>query len=145
MNMEQQVQKVRIDKWLWAARFFKTRNLSITAINGGKVHVDGLRPKPSREVRIDQQIKIRIGETERTVVVRALSTRRGPAKEAVLLYEEMPDSIAQREALIEERRQARLGATETTGRPTKKARRLIRQFKEGNLSAHSDEDSPKTS
>src|SRR5690606_3522892 len=90
-------ERVRIDKWLWAARFFKTRALAIEAVKGGRVQVDGARVKPSRTVRVGDRIEITIGQTRRTVDVRALSDRRGPASVAATLYEETPESRAARE------------------------------------------------
>jgi len=120
--------KIRLDKWLWAARFFKTRNLAIDAINGGKVHLNGQRCKPSKEVHIGHSLNIRIGFTERTVIVQALSDQRRPASEAQLLYEETPDSIVQREKHAAERKLNAQSVPTHSGRPTKKDRRQIRRF-----------------
>ncbi len=122
--------KVRLDKWLWAARFFKTRNLAIDAINGGKIHVDGKRFKPSREARIGQCLSIRIGMVEREVIVQGVSDQRRPACEAQLLYEETQASIEQREKQTEERKTQVHMLPRGSGRPTKKNRRLIRRFTE---------------
>lgn len=119
-------QKVRIDKWLWAARFFKTRSLAITAINGGKVYLNQQRAKPAKEVHVGNELVIRTGYSERTVLVKALSTRRGPASEAALLYEETPQSIAKRELLASQQQAQQRDAR--TGRPTKKERRAIHRF-----------------
>lgn len=119
----------RLDKWLWAARFFKTRSLAIEAVNGGKVHCNGARVKPSREVRLGDRLEIRTGETERQVVVKALSDRRGPASAAVLLYEETAQSIQAREAEARTRREQAVIHTE--GRPNKQQRRLIHRFTDG--------------
>ncbi len=121
--------KVRLDKWLWAARFFKTRNLAIDAINGGKVHVNGQRCKPSKEVRIGQSLDIRTGVIERTVIVQAISDQRRPAVEAGQLYAETPDSLIRREQQATERKMQPVSPFHS-GRPTKKARRQIRQFTE---------------
>lgn len=121
--------KLRIDKWLWAARFFKTRSLASQAVDGGKVHCHGERVKPARAVHVGDELRIRQGPYEITVLVRALSERRGPASEAALLYEETPESVAARAALKEQLR------TEPTfehkGRPTKRDRRHIIRFTEG--------------
>ena len=91
--------RVRLDKWLWAARFFKTRSLATEAVSGGKVHVNDARVKPARAVQIGDTLDIRRGPYTATVVVKALSERRGPASQAVTLYEETQDSIDKREQL----------------------------------------------
>lgn len=117
--------KLRLDKWLWAARFFKTRSLAADAIDGGKVHVNGQRVKPSKIVQLNQQITLQIGCIEKTVIVKALSTQRRPFSEASQLYEETPESISKREQLKEQRQ---FEPQITSGRPTKKDRRLIHQF-----------------
>src|SRR5262245_38473882 len=96
---EQDGDRVRLDKWLWAARFFKTRSLAAEAIAGGKVQVNGDRAKRARPLQVGDEIWVRLGPFEHHVVVRALSARRGPASAAAELYEERPDSIAAREAL----------------------------------------------
>lgn len=116
-------ERVRIDKWLWAARFFKTRALAIEAVKGGRVQVDGARVKPSRTVRVGDRIEITIGQTRRTVDVRALSDRRGPASVAATLYEETPESRAARERAAELRRLAPPPMPTPGGRPTKRDRR----------------------
>jgi ribosome-associated heat shock protein Hsp15 len=121
--------KVRLDKWLWAARFFKTRSLASDAIQGGKVHVNGQRVKPSKEAHVGQTLSVRTGWTERTVIIQALSTRRGPATEAQKLYAETPDSIARREAEDAQRKVERAQSTAPTTKPNKKDRRLIHRFK----------------
>ncbi len=115
----------RLDKWLWAARFFKTRNLAIEAINGGKVHVDGQRVKPSRAIRPGTEVQVRKGPYDFTVIVQGLSSQRRPAPEAALLYEETAESRAGREARMEQRRQAAVHRDRGAGRPTKKERRDI--------------------
>src|SRR5437868_12615554 len=92
---------VRLDKWLWAARFFKTRSLATEAVNGGKVELNGLRPKPSKDVKIGDQLRIRVGPFIHEVTVRALSDRRGSAAAAALLFEESAASSAARERLRE--------------------------------------------
>lgn len=121
---------VRLDKWLWAARFFKTRGLAREAVEGGKVHVDGARAKPSRQLQVGVLLRIRVGHTEWTVRVEGLSDRRGPATVARQLYSETPDSAARREREAELRRQARLADASPAGRPDKKDRRHIRRFKQ---------------
>jgi len=122
--------KVRIDKWLWAARFFKTRALAKQAIDGGKVHCEGARVKPSKELEVGMVLRLKQGFDDKTVVVKALSDQRRGAPEAQLLYEETADSIQQRERLMEQKRaQPRHWASET--RPNKKQRRLITRFKQG--------------
>ena len=127
-NSTQSIDKVRLDKWLWAARFFKTRSLATAAVNGAKVHLNQQRTKPAKEVCVDDTLTIRIGYTERTVVVQALSKQRRPAKEAVLLYEETPESIKEREQAADLRRQSGELRQPRMGRPTKKERRTIRRF-----------------
>ena len=111
--------KVRLDKWLWAARFYKTRALAKDAIEGGKVHCRGERCKPGKEPRIGDEFVIRSGFDERTVVVRALSVVRRGAPEAQLLYEESVDSIARRQQAAALRKAGALGV-QTDGRPNKK-------------------------
>jgi ribosome-associated heat shock protein Hsp15 len=116
------MESVRIDKWLWAARFFKTRSAATEAVLGGHVHVGGARVKPSRELRVGETVEIVIGRARRTVVVAGLAERRGPAAVAATLYEETPESLAAREELRLERRltQPIFGA-----RPTKLERRRL--------------------
>jgi ribosome-associated heat shock protein Hsp15 len=122
--------RVRLDRWLWAARFFKTRALAAEAVAGGKVWVGGQRGKPSRAVRPGEILRIQRGVDEYIVAVRALSVRRGPAREAILLYEETAESRQRREALGEQRRlQPRV---ESAGRPTKQDRRRIVRFTDRN-------------
>lgn len=129
MNTEP-LNKVRIDKWLWAARFFKTRSLAKQAIEGGKVHVDGQRVKASRDITPGMVLQIRQGFDEREVIVKALSEQRRGAPEAALLYEETQESIAHRELSAQQRKLAYALQPVTEGRPTKKQRRQIHQFKE---------------
>jgi ribosome-associated heat shock protein Hsp15 len=121
-------QKVRIDKWLWAARFFKTRSLATTAIKGGKVAVNGQRAKPSRELEIGDTLTLRQGYDEKTVVVQELSDKRGPASIAQQLYQETADSIAKRESEKALRQQAAAQRPHGLGRPTKRQRRQIHRF-----------------
>jgi ribosome-associated heat shock protein Hsp15 len=117
---------VRIDKWLWAARLFKTRALAVEALKGGRVQVNGARAKPSKEVRPGDRIELASGRLRRTVDVRATSPRRGPASEAALLYEETAESVEARERLIAELRAERAaGGIREGGRPTKRDRRRL--------------------
>ncbi|KPC56782.1 Heat shock protein 15 [Pseudomonas amygdali pv. morsprunorum] len=120
--------KVRLDKWLWAARFFKTRALARAAIESGKVHCRGERCKPGKEPRPGDEFQIRMGFDERTIVVEALSTVRRGAPEAQTLYSETPDSIAKRESAAAQRKAGNLGVT-TDGKPTKKQRRELFGFR----------------
>ena len=120
--------KVRLDKWLWAARFFKTRALAKAAIEGGKVHCKGERCKPSKEPKVGEELTIRAGFDERTVVIRALSAVRRGAPEAQLLYEETAESQTRRENAAAMRKAGALGV-ETDGRPSKKQRRELQRFR----------------
>lgn len=121
--MPDPVERLRIDKWLWAARLLKTRALAAEAVKGGRVQVDGQRVKPSREVGPGDRLEVTIGQSRRTVVVRGVAPRRGPASEAALLYEETAESIAERERLAAERRLAVAPGADLGGRPTKRDRR----------------------
>jgi ribosome-associated heat shock protein Hsp15 len=121
---------VRLDKWLWAARFFKTRSLATEAVNGGKVELNGLRPKPSKDVKIGDQLRVRLGPFVHAMTIRGLAERRGPASVAAQLYEESPESIAARERLREQHRLAPSAQYEEGGRPTKKDRRTLSAFEE---------------
>jgi ribosome-associated heat shock protein Hsp15 len=120
--------KVRLDKWLWAARFFKTRALSADAVDSGKVHVDGDRAKPAKEVKLGQVMRIRRGPEEMEVVVRGLSTQRKGAPEAALLYDETEASRLRRENARITRENEHAQRERGTGRPTKRDRRLIHKF-----------------
>jgi ribosome-associated heat shock protein Hsp15 len=122
--------KVRLDKWLWAARFFKTRALAKQAIEGGKVHYNGARAKVSKIVEIGALLQIRQGMDEKTVEVQQLSDRRRGAPEAALLYQETEQSLALRQQSVEQRRLVRAGQPVDGGRPTKKGRRQIHGFKQ---------------
>ena len=90
------VDAVRIDRWLWAARFFKTRGAATDAVLGGKAHVNGVRVKPSKDVRAGDRLEVTIGDVRRDLVVREVADKRGPASVAATLYEETPESIARR-------------------------------------------------
>ncbi|MFG3502281.1 RNA-binding S4 domain-containing protein [Pseudomonas sp. NPDC047963] len=120
--------KVRLDKWLWAVRFFKTRALAKAAIEGGKVHCRGERCKPSKEPKLGEELVIRAGFDERTVVIRALSAVRKGAPEAQLLYEETAESLSRRETAAALRKAGSLGV-ETDGKPSKKQRRALQRFR----------------
>ncbi len=126
--MENGQEKVRLDKWLWAARFFKTRALATEAINGGHVHLNGVRVKPSRTVQPGDRMEIRRAREEFEVTVAGVSERRGPANEAVLLYEESETSRTRREALAEQHRLLATAQSAPQRRPDKKARRQIIRF-----------------
>lgn len=116
--------KLRIDKWLWAARFYKTRSLACDEIDKGRVHVNGLAVKPAREVKPGDTLQLRAGDTIRTVTVLAISDKRGPAPVAALLFEETAESKLLRQQSAEQRRLAPEPAlTLTQGRPTKRNRR----------------------
>lgn len=119
---------VRLDKWLWAARFYRTRSLARAAIEGGKVWYDGARPKVSKDVGIGAEIRVRQGFDEKTVIVTGLSDERRGAPEAALLYRETEASIAAREAESAARRMARAGFQPPPARPDKRDRRLIHRF-----------------
>jgi len=121
--------RVRLDKWLWAARFYKTRGLASDAIAGGKVQVNGDRAKRARPVQPGDEIRIRQGPYEHHVVVRALSGRRGPASAAAELYEETPASRAAREARALQLKSIHAAFVPDKGRPTKKDRRELGRLK----------------
>jgi ribosome-associated heat shock protein Hsp15 len=125
------VQQVRIDKWLWAARFFKTRGAATEAVLGGHVEVGGERVKPSKEVRVGDTVEVSRGQVRWTVVVGALADRRGPARVAATLYEETPESLASRERQRLELRLARPPGADLGARPTKQARRRIEAMRRG--------------
>jgi ribosome-associated heat shock protein Hsp15 len=124
-------EKVRVDKWLWAARFFKTRSIAVDAIAGGKVLVGGERVKPAKTVQTGDEVSVRLGPYEHIVVVRKLSERRGPATVAATLYEETAESLAARQKLAEQLRMAPAAFVfEEKGRPTKKDRRDIERLRD---------------
>jgi ribosome-associated heat shock protein Hsp15 len=126
--MQSETNKVRLDKWLWAARFFKTRTLAVEAIAGGKVHLNGNRVKPGHGISTGDQLRIRKGPYEFIVQVKGLSSRRGPAPAAAMLYEETPESRATRDQLAELHRLSVIAAPHTDRRPNKKQRRQITRF-----------------
>ena len=120
----------RIDKWLWVARFFKTRSLAAIAVDGGRVKWNGQQAKPARELKPGDELDIVAGELRWTVVVRGLNSQRRPAPEARLLYEETTESLARRQRQEEIRKLAPMPGANLNGRPTKKAGRQIRGFNE---------------
>jgi ribosome-associated heat shock protein Hsp15 len=128
--MTESSDKLRIDKWLWAARFFKTRGLATEAVDGGKVLVNGVRIKPAKAIASHDMLEIRVGKFRYEVEVLGLSSKRGPAMEAQKLYRETDDSKAQRAAIAAEIRAQPQPAFK--GRPTKRARRRISWFEEEN-------------
>ncbi len=122
---------VRVDKWLWAARFFKTRGLAAEAIAGGRVQVNGARARHAKTIKPGDAIRLRLGPYEHLLTVRAVSVRRGPAPQAALLYEEDPEAKARRLHLAEQHRLAAHVFTYGEGKPSKKERRDLLRFKRG--------------
>jgi len=116
---------IRLDKWLWAARFFKTRALAAAAVAGGKVQVNGSRAKPAKPVQPGDALRVRVGPYDWVITVRAVTERRGSSKDAQLLYDESPQGKAARERLAEAHRLAPSPRYEGKGRPTKKDRRRL--------------------
>ena len=127
-QIEENNESIRIDKWLWAARFFKTRSLAADAVTGGKIDVNGARAKPSRIIRLGDKLSIRRGPYESTVVVKGLAKVRGPASEAQLLYEETEESIRRRELTSAQLKLERPPEFHSPGRPSKKDRRAVLRF-----------------
>ncbi len=128
-NNSKELNELRLDKWLWAARFFKTRAMAVEAISGGKVHLNGVRVKPSRVVRCDDELNITRGTERFNVFIKGINDKRRPAKEAVLLYEETEDSIKLREEAQELNRLQSANIKFPTQKPNKKERRLIDRFR----------------
>ncbi|GAB1424056.1 MAG: RNA-binding S4 domain-containing protein [Thauera sp.] len=122
------VPRTRVDKWLWAARFFKHRSAATEAIDGGKVKLNGLATKPSREIKPGDRVDITIGEDTRTVMVCAIADKRGTATVAQTLYEETAESMEARERARELRKFAATPGADLHGRPTKRDRRRIDRF-----------------
>ena len=122
------LQKIRVDKWLWAARFFKTRADAADAVNGGKVHVNGQRVKSSRPVQVGDQLEITRGQIHSVVNVVALNDKRGSAKVAQLLYQETPESIEERELKSQQRKLLNVSMPKSQGKPNKHQRRKIREI-----------------
>lgn len=129
--MAAQMESVRVDKWLWAARFFKTRSLATDAVDGGRVQLNGLRVKPAKEVRRGDRIELTIGEMRWELTIEDLADKRGPAPEARKLYRESEASEAARLRQIEERHLKVEPALDLHGRPTKRDRRRIDRWREG--------------
>jgi ribosome-associated heat shock protein Hsp15 len=130
MVREGDLESVRLDKWLWAARFFKTRSLAAKAVIGGKVQVNGRRAKRASTLHAGDRVRVRRGPYEYYVVVQRLSERRGPAKEATTLYEETAESISGRESLARQRKAAPSFEFRDRGRPSKKERRQLDRLKQ---------------
>ena len=126
--MNEPANALRIDKWLWAARFFKTRSLAAAAVEGNKVRLNGGNTKSSREVKAGDTVDIMTGELRWTVIVRGINAQRRPAPEARLLYDETEESLARRTRDLEMRKLAPTPGADIKGRPTKRAGRLIRGF-----------------
>jgi ribosome-associated heat shock protein Hsp15 len=120
---------MRLDKWLWAARFYKTRSLASDAVDGGKVKLGGANVKPAKDVKVGDRLEIRAGEQTYEVLVAALNEQRRPAPEARLLYEETPESQQRRAQETELRKLAPAPGADTRGRPTKRDRRQIGRFR----------------
>ena len=119
------MEATRVDKWLWAARFHKTRSAATDAVVGGRVHLNDARVKPSKDVRVGDTLEIRVGQLQWNVVVRGISDKRGSAKVAVTLYDESAESVETREQRALELRMAQPFGADLGGRPTKQARRRI--------------------
>lgn len=128
---QQPAQEVRLDKWLWAARFYKTRAFAREMIDGGKVHYNGQRSKPSKIVELNATLSLRQGNDERTVIVKRITDQRRPASEAVELYEETAESIEKREKMAQARKLNALTMPHPDRRPDKKERRDLMKFKSG--------------
>lgn len=133
MNHPPIEQGIRLDKWLWAARFYKTRAIARTMIEGGKVHYNGVRGKPSKTVEVGAEVRLRQGNDERTVTVLAISAQRQGAIQAQALYCETPESIEKREKISLARKMNALTMPHPERRPDKKERRTLLRFKQTNL------------
>ncbi len=131
-QIEEEKEAVRLDKWLWAARFYKTRTLAKEMIDGGKVHYNGQRSKPNKIVEVGATLKVRQGSDEKEIVVLALSTQRRGAPEAQRLYRETEQSLANREKLAMARKMNALSMPHPDRRPDKKERRDLLKFKHQN-------------
>lgn len=126
--MKEPVNAIRLDKWLWAARFFKTRSIASKAVNGGKVHLNGARIKPAKNVQAGDELVISKGPYEFRITVLAISSYRRPAVEARLLYEESEESIREREVQRDMKRMMNAGHSPPSGKPGKRDRRKIKEF-----------------
>jgi ribosome-associated heat shock protein Hsp15 len=122
---------MRLDKWLWAARFYKTRSLATDAVDGGKVKLNGATVKPAREIKVGDRLALRVGEEIWEVIVQGLNEQRRPAPEARLLYQETEESARNRAQAAELRKLAPAPAPDQKGRPTKRDRRQLIRFREG--------------
>lgn len=120
--------RMRLDKWLWVARFFKTRSLAAEAIDGGKIKVNGHAVKRARDIQAGDRVDLTLGQDWRTVIIAGLAMQRRPAPEAQALYQETEDSAQRRAAAAEARRLSPAPGAESHGRPTKRARRQIQRF-----------------
>ncbi len=129
MNAPDDTTAVRLDQWLWAARFYKTRSMASEAISGGKIHLNGHRAKRAKQVRVGDEVRVRKGPFEQLVVVRGLAHKRGPAKIAQTLYEETAESLYKREELALHLKSQPETSFRTKGRPTKRERREIDRLK----------------
>jgi ribosome-associated heat shock protein Hsp15 len=125
------MEQARIDKWLWAARMFKTRSAATHAVLGGRVQVNGMRVKPSKEVRVGDTVDVTVRSAKRTIEIADVAERRGPAAIAASLYVEAPESIRAREEAALERRLARPPGADLGARPTKLARRRLEAMRRG--------------
>ena len=129
-HAEEAQERMRLDKWLWAARFFKTRALATEAINGGKIHLNGQRAKPGKDITIGSKLEISKDQYTWDITIKALNSQRRPAREAALLYEETEESRAKRQAEVERKHAEReLLGVQQEQRPDKKDRRMIHRFK----------------
>lgn len=131
MTESEPPERVRLDKWLWAARFYKTRSLATQAVEGGKVKLNGARTKPGKELKPGDRLLIHIGSYAWNITVLALSDQRGPASEARKLYVEDEASRRERQQQVQERRLKASPGADLKGRPTKRARRQIHRFTQG--------------
>lgn len=122
---------MRLDKWLWAARFYKTRSLATDAVDGGKVKLNGATVKPAREIKVGDRLALRVGEEQWEVIVQGLNEQRRPAPEARLLYQETEESARNRTQAADLRRLAPTPTPDHKGRPTKRDRRQLIRFREG--------------
>jgi ribosome-associated heat shock protein Hsp15 len=124
-----ELDSTRIDKWLWAARFFKTRSLATEAVDGGRVEINGHRVKPAKDVKPGDRVDVTLGQETRVLIVRGIAERRGPASVAQQLYEETPESIAKREEASAMRRLQVEPGQDRQGRPTKRDRRTYDRWR----------------
>lgn len=127
---------MRLDKWLWAARFYKTRSAATDAVLGGRVHVNGARVRPAKELRVGDELELTLGVSRRVVEVLALSDKRGPAPVAATLYRETPESVEARERAAAERRLARPLGVDLGARPTKLERRRLEALRRAQRHPH---------